>query len=78
MARRESCDRATEVLHKKTRHLADLSPHEVAQAPSGDRIVLAELDNIVLQASRYPISSPTQRNRIAEDAADGDGIDARR
>ena len=43
-------DRATEVLHNKTRHLADLSPHEVAQAPSGDRIVLAELVNIVLQA----------------------------
>jgi hypothetical protein len=78
MARRESCDRATEVLHKKTRHLANLSPHEVAQSPSGDRIVFAELDNIVLQASHYPISSPTQRNRIAKDAADRDGIDARR
>ena len=44
-------DRATELLHRKTKHLADLSPHEVAQAPNGDRIVLAELDNIVLQAS---------------------------
>ena len=44
-------DRATELLRRKTKHLADLSPHEVAQAPNGDRIVLAELDNIVLQAS---------------------------
>jgi hypothetical protein len=42
-------DRAAAVMHRKTRHLADLSPHEVAQAPNGDRIVLAELDNIVLQ-----------------------------
>jgi len=44
-------DRAAELMHKKTRHLANLSPHEVAQAPNGERIVLAELDKIVLQAT---------------------------
>jgi hypothetical protein len=43
-------DRVTELMHKQTRHLANLSPHQVAQAPSGERIVLAELDNIVRQA----------------------------
>jgi hypothetical protein len=43
-------DRAAELMHKKTKHLANLSPREVAQAPNGDRIVLAELENIVLQA----------------------------
>ena len=42
-------DRAAVLMHKKTRHLANLTPHELAQAPNGDRIVLAELDNIVLQ-----------------------------
>jgi hypothetical protein len=44
--------RTDEIMHKKTRHLANLSPHEVAQTPNGDRIVLAELDKIVLQAGR--------------------------
>jgi hypothetical protein len=42
-------DRAAVLMHEKTRHLANLTPHELAQAPNGDRIVLAELDNIVLQ-----------------------------
>jgi hypothetical protein len=49
--REEIGKRAAHVLHKKTRHLADLTPHEVAQAPSGDRIVLAVLNKIVLEAS---------------------------
>ena len=44
--------RAAEVMHKRSKHLAGLSPHEVANAPNGDRIVLAELDNIALQARR--------------------------
>ena len=45
-------ERATEVMHRHTRHLANLTPHQVAQAPNGARIVLAELDNIVLAARR--------------------------
>jgi hypothetical protein len=44
--------RTAEVMHRRTRHLANLTPHQVAQAPSGARIVLAELDNIVLQTRR--------------------------
>ena len=43
-------DRAAEVLKKRSRYLAGLSPYEMAQAPHGDRVVLAELDNIVRQA----------------------------
>ena len=48
-------DRSAEVMHRRTRHLADLTPHQVAQAPSGARIVLAELDNIVRQTRRGDI-----------------------
>jgi len=48
-------DRSAEVMHRRTRHLANLTPHQVAQTPSGARIVLAELDNIVLQARRSDI-----------------------
>ena len=43
-------DRAAEVLTKRSRYLAGLSPYEMIQAPHGDRVVLAELDNIVRQA----------------------------
>jgi hypothetical protein len=45
-------DRAAELMHRHTRHLANLTPHQIAQAPNGARIVLAELDNIVLAARR--------------------------
>jgi hypothetical protein len=44
--------RSAELMHRRTKHLANLTPHQVAQSPSGARIVLAELDNIVLQARR--------------------------
>ena len=44
--------RAQQLMHKKTKFLAGLTPHQVAQVPNGDRIVLAELDRIALQASR--------------------------
>ena len=43
-------DRAKALMHKRSKHLANLTPHEVALAPSGVRVVLAELDNIILQA----------------------------
>jgi hypothetical protein len=43
-------DRAPELMKKRSRYLADLPPYEMAQAPHGDRVVLAELDNIVLRA----------------------------
>jgi hypothetical protein len=42
--------RAAEVLRKRSRYLAGLSPYEMVQAPHGDRVVLAELENIVRQA----------------------------
>ena len=45
-------ERTAELMHRRTKHLANLTPHQVAQAPSGARIVLAELDNILLQARR--------------------------
>jgi hypothetical protein len=45
-------DRAAELMHKRSRHLANLTPHEVAQAPAGERIVLAVLEKIALQAGR--------------------------
>jgi hypothetical protein len=48
-------DRMAEVMHRRTKHLANLTPHQVAQTPSGARIVLAELDNIVLQARRSDV-----------------------
>jgi hypothetical protein len=47
-------DRSLAVMHKKTKHLANLTPDQVARAPNGVRIVLAELDNIVLQAKAEP------------------------
>jgi hypothetical protein len=40
-------DRTEEVMKKRSRYLADLTPYEMAQAPHGDRVVLAELENIV-------------------------------
>lgn len=43
-------ERAPDLLHRASRHLANLTPHEVAQQPGGARIVLAELDNIVREA----------------------------
>jgi hypothetical protein len=43
-------DRAKILMHRRSKHLADLTPFEVAQEPHGARIVLLELDNIVRQA----------------------------
>jgi hypothetical protein len=56
--------RAQEVMHKKTKFLAGLTPHQVAQAPNGDRIVLAELDRIVLQA--IPRSILVRADKVIE------------
>jgi hypothetical protein len=41
-------------MHKRTKYLANLTPFEIAQAPNGDRIVLVELDKIVLQSTMIP------------------------
>jgi hypothetical protein len=43
-------DRAKSLMHRRSKHLANLTPFEVAQEPHGARIVLVELDNIVRQA----------------------------
>jgi hypothetical protein len=45
-------DQAQRLMHRRSRHLANLTPFEIARAPYGERIVLTELDNIVRQA-RY-------------------------
>src|SRR5260370_863545 len=37
-------------MHRRSKHLANLTPFDVAQEPHGARIVLVELDNIVRQA----------------------------
>jgi hypothetical protein len=42
-------------LHRRSKHLANLTPYQVAQQRGGDRIVLAELDNIALQARRTDV-----------------------
>jgi hypothetical protein len=39
-------------MHSRSKHLGNLTPHEVAQAPNGARIVLAELNKIALQTLR--------------------------
>jgi len=43
-------DQGPHWMHRRSKHLANLTPYQVAQQRGGDRIVLAELDNIVLQA----------------------------
>lgn len=43
-------DRAKTVMQRRSKHLANLTPLEIAKDPCGERIVLAELDNIVRQA----------------------------
>ena len=43
-------DRAKNLMHRRSKHLANLTPFEVAQEPHGAGIVLVELDNIVRQA----------------------------
>ncbi len=43
-------DRAKTLMHRRSKHLANLTPFEVAEQPHGARIVLVELDNIVRQA----------------------------
>ena len=48
--RRAIGDQGQQWMHRRSKHLADLTPYEVAQQRGGDRIVLAELDNIALQA----------------------------
>jgi hypothetical protein len=44
--------RANELMHSRSKHLGNLTPHEVARAPNGHRIVLAELNKIALQSLR--------------------------
>jgi hypothetical protein len=48
--RRTIGDHGAQWLHRRSKHLANLTPYEVAQHRGGDRIVLAELDKIALQA----------------------------
>ncbi|MBV9521962.1 MAG: DUF2384 domain-containing protein [Alphaproteobacteria bacterium] len=43
-------DKASELMERPTKHLANQSPLEVARQPGGARIVLAELDKIVMSA----------------------------
>lgn len=43
-------DRSKELMHRRSRHLANLTPFEIARAPQGARIVMAELENIIRQA----------------------------
>ena len=43
-------DRAKVLMHRRSRHLANLTPFELARDPHGARIVLPELDNLILQA----------------------------
>ena len=40
------------LMHRRSRYLADLTPHELAQDPHGARIVWAELHNIIRQAKQ--------------------------
>ena len=48
-------DRAKSLMHRRSKHLANLTPFEVASDPYGERIVLTELDNIVRQARYSPL-----------------------
>ena len=43
-------ERAKALMHRRSRHLANLTPYEIAREPHGARIVLAELDNLISQA----------------------------
>jgi hypothetical protein len=43
-------DQAKSLLHRRSKHLANLTPFEVAREPYGARVVLAELENIIRQA----------------------------
>ena len=46
--RQAAGDRAEEILHRRSKHLANLTPHELAQSEPGARIVLKELDKILV------------------------------
>jgi hypothetical protein len=48
-------DRVETLMHRRSRHLGGLTPHEVATVPGGARIVLAELNKILLQAQQTDI-----------------------
>jgi hypothetical protein len=43
-------DQAKSLMHKRSKHLANLTPFEVAREPHGARVVMAELENIIRQA----------------------------
>jgi hypothetical protein len=43
-------DQAKSLLHRRSKHLANLTPFEVAREPYRARVVLAELENIIRQA----------------------------
>lgn len=45
-------DRAESLMRRRSKHLANLTPFELAREPHGARVVLAELENIILQ-DRY-------------------------
>ena len=43
-------DQAKSLMHRRSRHLANLTPFEIAREPHGARVVMAELENIIRQA----------------------------
>lgn len=45
-------ERASKLMHRRSKHLGNLTPHELAQQPGGARIVLAELSKIAIQAEK--------------------------
>ena len=48
-------DRVETLMHRRSSHLGGLTPDEVATVPGGDRIVLAELNKILLQAQQTDV-----------------------
>jgi hypothetical protein len=45
-------EQAERLMHRRSRHLANLTPFEMSQDPYGAQIVMSELENIICQA-RY-------------------------
>lgn len=48
--RQAAGERADSILHRRSKYLAELSPHELAQSEPGARIVMKELKNILASA----------------------------
>lgn len=71
--RRAAGTEADAILHRCSMHLADLTPHELAQTGPGARVVLVELEKILIRAqaarqSRHAdfAAGPTPRRHEAE------------